>query len=725
MLVSRRRSGTAGVLGFDSDRIAGCSRLRVDERTQSSIFADEREPRCTIMRYARTLAANGTLSAVYALVAFGSLRLFATLNASSSPVWPPTGLAIAVLLLWGPELWPGVFLGAFAANSLTAGTPATSAAIAAGNTLEALVGFLLVRRFAKGAQAFDTARTVGIFAISAGLVAPLVSATIGVTSLASAGFVPWNLYGDVWKTWWLGDASGALVVAPLIISAFRPSKPAPVGGVHELGALGLTMTAACVAVFSPAVYSTIPPIPLSFTIVPLIVWASVRFGSRGATGATILFSIAAMWGTRFGIGPFSSPDVNTALLSLQFSVMVMATTGLSLGALVHQRLDAEEEARKATAAERRFQTIVESAPDAVVIANTKGRIVQVNSQTEAMFGYSRDELLQLSVEDLIPQRLRDQYRDHRAEFQAASRQPRVGVFLELFGQRKDGSEFPIEVSQSPLQTDAEDMVSSSIRDISERKAREAELDAFRRQIAVSEKLAALGTMVSGVAHEIRTPLTYINNNLELIKIQIEKVAKSETDPAKASQTIASLVASSKEGVERADRIVEQLRQFASAQLKTEPSALHRVVANAVELFRSVRKGQVIVNADLQPTTGYEVDKGQIQQVLINLLNNGAEAMANSGILKVRLRETSDGAEIEVEDNGPGIPAEVQSRLFDPFFTTKTEGTGLGLSVSRRIIEAHGGSIRFTTGSSGTTFTVLLPKNRPTPEEVEKREEVRT
>ena len=677
-----------------------------------------------IMRHARSLAANGILSAVYALVAFGSLRLFATLNASSSPVWPPTGLAIAVLLLWGPKLWPGVFLGAFAANSLTAGTPATSAAIATGNALEAIVGYLLIRRFARGVQAFDTARTVGIFAIT-GLVAPLVSATIGVTSLGLAGFVPWDLYGGVWKTWWLGDASGALVVTPLLISALRPSKPTPIGGVRELGALGLAMSAACVAVFSPTVYSTIPPIPLSFTIVPLIVWASVRFGSRGATGATFLFSTAAMWGTRFGIGPFNSSDVNTALLSLQFSVMVLATTGLALGALVHQRLDAEEETRKATAAERRFQTMVESAPDAVVIANINGRIVQVNSQTEALFGYNRDALLQLSVEDLIPQRLRDRYRDNRAEFQASTRQRQMGVGLELFGQRKDGSEFPIEVSQSPLQTDAGDMVSSSIRDISERKAREAELDAFRRQIAVSEKLAALGTMVSGVAHEIRTPLTYINNNLELIKIQIEKVAKSETDPAKASQTIASLVASGKEGVERADRIVEQLRQFASAQLKTEPSALHRVVANAVELFRSVRKGQLVVNVDLQPMTGFEVDKGQIQQVLINLLNNGAEAMANSGVLKVRLHETSDGAEIEVEDNGPGIPAEVQSRLFDPFFTTKTEGTGLGLSVSRRIIEAHGGSIRFTTGSSGTTFTVLLPKNRSPSEEVEKRREVGT
>jgi PAS domain S-box-containing protein len=638
------------------------------------------------------MPANVALSAVYALVAFGSLRLFATLNASSSPVWPPTGLAIAALLLWGPRLWPGIFAGAFAANLLTAGTPTTSAAIATGNTLEAIAGFWLVSRFAMGVQAFDTARTVGIFAISAGLAAPLVSASIGVTSLAVAGFVPWGLYGAVWKTWWLGDVSGALVVAPLIVSALRPPKPTPMGSVRELGALGLAMSAACAAVFSPAVYSTIAPIPLSFTIVPLIVWAGVRFGSRGATASTFLFSLAAVWGTRFGIGPFNSPDVNTALLSLQFSIMVVATTGLALGALVTQRLDAEDEARKAKVAEHQFQTIVESAPDAVVIADRLGRIVQVNSQAEKMFGYNRDELLKLAVENLIPKDRRSMGRD-----------------LEFFGQRKDGSEFPVEVSQSRLQTDTEDMVYRSIHDISERKAREAELESFRRQIVVSEKLASLGTMVSGVAHEIRTPLTYVNTNLELIKIQIEKFAKDATKPVEASQTITDLVTCGKEGVERVDRIVEQLRQFASGQLKTEPSALHEVVGKALELFRSVHKGEVIVTWDLQPTTKFEVDKGQIQQVLINLLNNGSEAMGNTGTLKVRLREASGGAEIEVEDKGPGIPQEVQSRLFDPFFTTKPEGTGLGLSVSRRIIEAHGGTIRFTTGSSGTTFTVFLPK----------------
>jgi len=323
-----------------------------------------------------------------------------------------------------------------------------------------------------------------------------------------------------------------------------------------------------------------------------------------------------------------------------------------------------------------------------------------------MFGYSRRELLHARVEDLVPERFRVK---SRSELPTVPRRRLLGEGPELFGLRKDGTEFPVEVNVSLLQTEGGELVSNSIRDISDRKSKEAELEASRHQVAVSEKLASLGTMVSGFGHEVRTPLTYINTNLDLIKIQIDKVARGEMDPTDASETIAKLVLKSKDGVQRADKIVQQLRQFAKAQLKTEPADLLEVVTNTVELFRSVHNGQLVVKADLRPVNTFEMDKGQIQQVLINLLNNAAEAMGNAGILEVRLGETPGGAEIEVKDTGPGIPKEVQPRIFDPFFTTKAEGTGLGLPISRRIIEAHGGTIGFTTSPNGTTFKVTLPR----------------
>jgi len=409
------------------------------------------------------LILNGTFAATYAAIAFASLQLFATLNASASPVWPPTGLAIAALLLWGRRLWPGVYVGAFAANFLTTSTPASSLAIAAGNTLEALTCAYLVARFAKRLNAFDTPRDLGIFVV-AGLSGSLVSATVGVTSLAVSGLAQWSLYIPLLTTWWLGDASGALIVAPLIMSFLQPSRPTPTGKLPELGLLVLSTFVVGELVFAPVVFSSVSALRLGFAVVPIIVWAGLRFGSRGATGTTFLFSTIAVWGTLAGLGPYGTGNV--ALLSLQFSMTLLATMGLAVGAVVHERLDAQEESRKAREAERRFETLVESAPDAMVILDAQGRIVRVNTRTESLFGYTRQELLNIRAENLIPERFREA---RAADFQATPGRQVMAMGTELNGLRKDGSEFPIEISVSPLQTDSGLMTSSSIRDITERR----------------------------------------------------------------------------------------------------------------------------------------------------------------------------------------------------------------------------------------------------------------
>ncbi|HEX4922131.1 MAG TPA: MASE1 domain-containing protein, partial [Candidatus Bathyarchaeia archaeon] len=299
----------------------------------------------------RIVILNGLLAAIYTSVAFASLKLFATLNASASPVWPPTGLAIAVLLLYGSRLWPGVYVGAFLANYLNTGTLDSSLAIAVGNALEAFACAYLVSRFAKGISAFDNPRNLAIF-VSAGLIAPLISATIGVTTLGITGQSQWSLYAPVWVTWWLGDASGALIVAPLIISFLQPSRPSPTGRLPELALLIFSTLVVGEIVFAPVLFSSISAIRLSFTVVPIIVWAGLRFGSRGATGTTFLFSTIAVWGTLAGLGTYGTG--NNALLSLQFAMTVLATMGLAVGAVVHQRLDAQEESRKAHEAEKRF-----------------------------------------------------------------------------------------------------------------------------------------------------------------------------------------------------------------------------------------------------------------------------------------------------------------------------------------------------------------------------------
>src|SRR5206468_8095273 len=170
----------------------------------------------TLSRLSENLAVGAALTLVY-LVAGKLGLMLAFVHASATAVWPPTGIALVALLMLGPRVWPAIFLGAFIVNITTAGSVATSIGIAAGNTLEGVVGAYLVRRFARGPQAFNRARDVFTFAVLAGLLSTMVSATVGVASLSLGGFSNWGDSGSVWWTWWLGDVAGALIVAPVLV----------------------------------------------------------------------------------------------------------------------------------------------------------------------------------------------------------------------------------------------------------------------------------------------------------------------------------------------------------------------------------------------------------------------------------------------------------------------------------------------------------------------------
>src|SRR5579863_6414061 len=223
------------------------------------------------------------LAAIYFLAAKWGLTL-AFVHANATAVWPPTGIALAVLLIGGWRLWPGVLLGAFTANLLTNGTVATSLGIAAGNTMEALVGFYLVSRFAKGREALFRTTDLFKFAILGGLVAPIVSATVGVSTLALARLIGATRFQDIWITWWLGDMAGALLVAPPIL--LWPGKlPLKLKSVRFLeGTLfGILLFLTAWMIFGGwSVFSTENP-PVQFLFFPLLLWAAVRFGPFAAS----------------------------------------------------------------------------------------------------------------------------------------------------------------------------------------------------------------------------------------------------------------------------------------------------------------------------------------------------------------------------------------------------------------------------------------------------------
>jgi diguanylate cyclase (GGDEF)-like protein len=307
-------------------------------------------PQPTILRWrlAREPVLLTGLAAVYVVAAKLGLRL-AFVHASATPVWPNTGLALAALLILGARVWPAVLVGAFVANLTTAGSVATSLGIAAGNTLEALVGAYLVSRFASGRRAFDRANDVFKFTLLAAIVSTAISASVGVTSLALGGFARGAEYGPIWLTWWLGDAVGDLVVAPVVLLWYaRPLVRWPRGRALEAAALLAGVGLAGLIVFGGFFPARGKDYPLEFMCIPFFLWAAARFRAREAATAVLVLSAIAIRGTLLGYGPFVREAPNESLLLLQAFMGVAAVMTLILAAAVSERKRVEAQLRRLT-----------------------------------------------------------------------------------------------------------------------------------------------------------------------------------------------------------------------------------------------------------------------------------------------------------------------------------------------------------------------------------------
>src|SRR5438132_1443431 len=250
------------------------------------------------------------VAAVYFAAAKLGLSL-ACYHPSATPVWPPTGIALASMLLLGYRAGPGIFLGAFLANLTTYGTVWTSLSIATGNTLEGLVGTYLVNKYANSNKVFDHPRDIFKFALLAAVLSTAVSATIGVTSLALGGFARGADYRLVWLTWWLGDATGALIFAPLLILYGRDLHLRWSGqAMLERGLFLVALLSISWLVFGGQ-------FPFVYLTVPFLVWAALRFDQRETAAVVVLLTLIAVWATSRHLGPFVGATPNESLLLLQ------------------------------------------------------------------------------------------------------------------------------------------------------------------------------------------------------------------------------------------------------------------------------------------------------------------------------------------------------------------------------------------------------------------------
>jgi len=286
---------------------------------------------------ARTFLTSLLVAVAYVIAAkLGFTLAFATKQVTA--VWPPTGIALAALLLLGYRVWPGIWLGAFVSNALSSEPIWTAAAIATGNTLAPVFGNFLLRRF-DFHEALERTRDVLLLAIFGSAIAMTVSATNGVIALALAGIVPWRAIPSVWWVWWAGDAMGVLFVAPLLltwITSIRRKERAQGGGLLELGALAVTL-------FAASSVSFLSNVPLRFSVYPFVIWTALRFRQRETATVIALISGVAIWATSHGLGPWGAGSLDSRLVQLDSWMSILAITGLVLSAIAAERRGARRE----------------------------------------------------------------------------------------------------------------------------------------------------------------------------------------------------------------------------------------------------------------------------------------------------------------------------------------------------------------------------------------------
>ncbi len=465
---------------------------------------------------------------------------------------------------------------------------------------------------------------------------------------------------------------------------------------------GAVLAVLCLAVIRIALDPLLGTDPLLVLFVPAVLLAAGWGGLGPGLAATVLSLLAAflIHGNRF-----SAADT--------FELAVFAAVGAGLSwsgerLLQSRRAEAmrNDELRER---EAHLQSILDTVPDAMVVIDEDGIMRSFSAAAQRLFGYTESDIIGKNVSMLMPEPHRSAHDNYLARYLSTGERRIIGIGRIVTGERKDGSTFPMELSVGELLAGERHAFTGFIRDLSERQVTEARLQELQTELVHMSRLTAMGEMASALAHELNQPLTAIANYLKGSRRLVE------ADSGGRSAMVKDALEKAAEQALRAGQIIRRLREFVSrgeTERRVENIAKLVEEASALALVGAKEHG-IRVRFDLDQNADLVLaDRVQIQQVLINLMRNAVDAMTEIALprdLTVTTKEAADHMlEVSVADSGPGIAPGIADDLFQPFITTKAHGMGVGLSISRTIVDAHGGRIWVEkNGERGTVFRFTL------------------